>query len=179
MVIWVFSLVFQGFRGFGREGNSLVNLGVFLDKTEQPRKGRTGFLPIFFAEENRASWGLKKSRDFFLGAVKTRRRSRRESRDFGTLSSAILMLGVIIQGPFRGRNKPHLGHFKPLLSHFKPPQATLSHLKPLKAWVLKVPKRGLSYLLSSPRRPLDFLGNSHVSSRFTQSFFTVYKGRKR
>ena len=34
---------FQGFRGFGREGKSLVNLGVFLDKTEQPRKGRPGF----------------------------------------------------------------------------------------------------------------------------------------
>ena len=33
---------FQGFRGFGREGKSLVNLGVFLAKTEQPRKGRTG-----------------------------------------------------------------------------------------------------------------------------------------
>ena len=40
LVIWVFSLVFQGFRGFGREGNSLVNLGVFLDRTG---KGRTGF----------------------------------------------------------------------------------------------------------------------------------------
>ena len=35
-----------------------------------------------------------------------------------------LELGVIIQGPFRGRKKPPLGQFKPLLGHFKPPQAT-------------------------------------------------------
>ena len=37
-----FPLFFQDFRGFGREGKSLVNLGFSLVKTEQSRKGRTG-----------------------------------------------------------------------------------------------------------------------------------------
>ena len=39
---WLFGCFpwfFQGFWGFGREGKSLINWGVFLDKTEQP-KGR-------------------------------------------------------------------------------------------------------------------------------------------
>ena len=43
---WGFSLFSRDFQAFGRDGKSLVNLEVFLGKTEQPRKGRTG---IFFA----------------------------------------------------------------------------------------------------------------------------------
>ena len=44
LVIWVFSLFFQGFRGFGRGGKSLVNLGFFLGKnrTIKERKDRVG-----------------------------------------------------------------------------------------------------------------------------------------
>ena len=43
LVIWVFPWVFPGFEGVvDREGKSLGNLGVFLDKTERPRTGRTG-----------------------------------------------------------------------------------------------------------------------------------------
>ena len=46
LVIWVFSLFFQGFRGFGRGGKSLVNLGFSLVKTEQSRKGRTELVSL-------------------------------------------------------------------------------------------------------------------------------------
>ena len=38
----VFPVFFQGFRGVGREGRSLVNLGVFLDKTGQSKKEGQG-----------------------------------------------------------------------------------------------------------------------------------------
>ena len=51
------------------------------------RRRNRGSLVIFFAEEIAHPWGLKKSRDF-LGSGENRRRSRRESRDFGALSSA-------------------------------------------------------------------------------------------
>ena len=40
----------------------------------------------FLCRGNRASWRLEKSRDFW-GSGKNRRRSRRESRDFGALRS--------------------------------------------------------------------------------------------
>ena len=46
-----------------------------------------------------------------------------------------------------------ISHLKPILGHFKPPYATLSHLKPLKTWVQKVPKRDSSSLLLSPKGP--------------------------
>ena len=48
------------------------------------RKSR--FASDFLRRGNRASWGLKTSRDF-SGSGKNRRRNRRESRDFGALSS--------------------------------------------------------------------------------------------
>ena len=58
-------------------------------------------------------------------------------------------LGVIIQGPFWGRNKPLLGRFKPLLGHFKPPQAAQNMVR-------EGAIRGFSSLLLSTR-PLDFV----------------------
>ena len=45
---------------------------------------KSRFVSGFLRRGNRASWGLKKSRDF-LGSGQNRRRSRRESRDFGAL----------------------------------------------------------------------------------------------
>ena len=60
---------------------------------------------------------------------------------YGALLKGHPFLGVTIQGPFRGRNKPLSGHFKPLLklllSNLKPllsnfKSLTLSHLKPFK-----------------------------------------------
>ena len=41
-LILAVSLVFQNFRGFGREENSLVNLGALLNTAGQQRKGSTG-----------------------------------------------------------------------------------------------------------------------------------------
>ena len=46
---------------------------------------KSGFASDFLRRGNRASWGLKKSRDF-SGSGKNRRRNCRESRDFGALS---------------------------------------------------------------------------------------------
>ena len=51
------------------------------------RRRNRGSLAIFFAEQI-AHLGASKNRDF-LGSVKNRRRSRRESRDFGALSSGV------------------------------------------------------------------------------------------
>ena len=64
-------------------------------RVSQGTPQRGSFLPVLIAEKsrfasdflrrgNRASWGLKKSRDF-SGSSKNRRRNRRESRDFGAL----------------------------------------------------------------------------------------------
>ena len=47
---------------------------------------KSRFASDFLRRGNRASWSLKKSRDF-SGSGKNRRRNRRESRDFGALSS--------------------------------------------------------------------------------------------
>ena len=62
-----FPWFFQGFKGFrgsaGRE-NPWVNLGVFLDKTEQPRKGRTGVWPRQGTEI--CNFGAPSALDFFL-----------------------------------------------------------------------------------------------------------------
>ena len=42
LILWqFFSVFFQGFCGFGSERKSLVNLRVFLGKTEKSRNGRT------------------------------------------------------------------------------------------------------------------------------------------
>ena len=51
------------------------------------RRKNSRFASDFLRRGNRACWGLKKSRDFF-GSGKNRRRNRRESRDFGALSSS-------------------------------------------------------------------------------------------
>ena len=48
---------------------------------------KSRFASNFLRRGNRASWGLEKSRDC-LGSGNNRRRSRRESRDFGALSWA-------------------------------------------------------------------------------------------
>ena len=50
------------------------------------RRKESRFASDFLRRGNRASWGLEKSRDF-SGSGKNRRRSRKESRDFGALRS--------------------------------------------------------------------------------------------
>ena len=65
-------------RGYRRE---FRNEGHFYPFSSQ-KKSR--FASDFLHRGNRASWGLKKSRDF-PGSGTNRRRSRRESRDFGAL----------------------------------------------------------------------------------------------
>ena len=50
---------------------------------------KSRFASGFLRRGNRASWGLKKSRDF-LGSGQNRRRSRRESRDFSALRSCLI-----------------------------------------------------------------------------------------
>ena len=55
---------------------------------------KSQFASDFLRRGNRASWGLKKSRDF-LGSGKNRRRNRRESRDFGSLRG----WGVYFEAP--------------------------------------------------------------------------------
>ena len=48
MVIWAFSLFFfQSFRGFGREGKSLVNLGASLIKQNNQGMERQGVQCVF------------------------------------------------------------------------------------------------------------------------------------
>ena len=49
---------------------------------------KSRFASDFHRRGNRASWGLKKSRDF-SGSGKNRHRNRSESRDFGALSSVL------------------------------------------------------------------------------------------
>ena len=65
-------------RGYRREFRSEDHFYPFYSQ----KKSR--FASDFLRRGNRASWGLKRSRDFF-GSGKNRRRSRRESRDFGAL----------------------------------------------------------------------------------------------
>ena len=52
------------------------------------------FASDFLRRGNRASWGLKKSRDF-SGSGKNRRRSRRESRDFGALRFSLTFVRLM------------------------------------------------------------------------------------
>ena len=73
-----FASDFYSRRGYRREFRSEDRFSPFSSQ----KKSR--FASDFLHRENRASWGLKKSRDF-PGGGKNRRRSRRESRDFGAL----------------------------------------------------------------------------------------------
>ena len=65
-------------RGYRREFRSEGHFYPFSSQ-KKPR-----FASDFLRRGNRASWGLKKSLDF-SGSGKSRRRNRRESRDFGAL----------------------------------------------------------------------------------------------
>ena len=65
-------------RGYRRKFRSEDHFYPFSSQ----KKSR--FASDFLCRGNRASWGLEKSRDFW-GSGKNRRRSRRESRDFGAL----------------------------------------------------------------------------------------------
>ena len=69
-------------RGYRREFRSESHFYPFYSQ----KKSR--FASDFLRRGNRAPWGLKKSRDF-LGSGKNRSRSRRESRDFGALTSGL------------------------------------------------------------------------------------------
>ena len=82
------------------------------------RRKNRGSLATFFAEEI-AHLGASKNRAIFWGSGENRRRSCRESRDFGALRIATpgSNLGVIIQGPLWGRNKATLSHVSAILSH--------------------------------------------------------------
>ena len=76
-------------RGYRREFRSEDHCYQFSSQ----KKSR--FASGFLRRGNRASWGLKKSRDF-SGSGKNRRRNRRESRDFGALRLAgILQSGLV------------------------------------------------------------------------------------
>ena len=57
----------------------------------------------FLRRGNRASWGLKKSRDFW-GSGKNRRRSRRESRDFALIFLSLLFLKAARKTTKKARN---------------------------------------------------------------------------
>ena len=74
-------------RGYRREFRSESHFYPFYSQ----KKSR--FASDLLRRGNRTPWGLKKSRDF-LWSGKNRRRSRRESRDFGALRPA----GVNEQG---------------------------------------------------------------------------------
>ena len=74
----LFASDFYRRRGYRREFRSEDHFYPFSSQ----KKSR--FASDFLRRGNRASWGLKKSRDF-LGSGKNRRRSRRESLDFGAL----------------------------------------------------------------------------------------------
>ena len=74
-------------RGYRREFRSESHFYPFYSQ----KKSR--FASDFLRRGNRAPWGLKKSRDF-LGSGKNRRRSRRESRDFGALKSRYLFCRI-------------------------------------------------------------------------------------
>ena len=69
-------------RGYRRECRSEDHFTHFLCRRNR------GSLAIFFAEEI-AHLGASKNRDF-LGSGRNRRRSRRESRDFGALSLQVV-----------------------------------------------------------------------------------------
>ena len=64
----------------GIAGNSAAR--IIFSRFHRRKKSR--FASDFLRRGNRASWGLKKSRDF-SGSGNNRRRNRRESRDFGAL----------------------------------------------------------------------------------------------
>ena len=74
--------IFTADRGIA--GNSATRI-IFYPVSSQ-KKSR--FASDFLRRGNRASWGLKKSRDF-SGSGENRRRNRRESRDFGALSHGV------------------------------------------------------------------------------------------
>ena len=81
-------------RGYRKEFSSEEHFNPFSSQ----KKSR--FASDFLRGGNRASWGLKKSRDF-VGSGKNRRRSRRESRDFGALSW-VVEEGVFQEGRGQG-----------------------------------------------------------------------------
>ena len=70
---------------------------------------KSRFASDFLCRGNRASWGLKKSRDF-SGSGKNRRRNRRESRDFGALRPLVKRAIFLVRlrlwgwGPFLREN---------------------------------------------------------------------------
>ena len=73
-----FASDFHRRRGYRREFRSEDHFYPFSSQ----KKSR--FTSGLLRRGNRTSWGLKKSRDYW-GSGKNRRRSRRESRDFGAL----------------------------------------------------------------------------------------------
>ena len=73
-----FASDFDRRRGYRKE---FRNEGHFYPLSSQ---NKSRLASDFLRRGNRASWGLKKSRDFF-GSGKNRRRNRKESRDFGAL----------------------------------------------------------------------------------------------
>ena len=84
-------------RGYRREFCSEDHFYQFSSQ----KKSR--FASGFLRRGNRASWGLKKSRDF-SGSGKNRCRNRRESRDFGALRSKPGMSRICrLSGPLRLR----------------------------------------------------------------------------
>ena len=89
-------------RGYRREFHSEDHFYLFSSQ----KKSR--FASDFLCRGNRASWGLKKSRDF-SGSGKNRRRNRGASRDFGALRNSLssvfeTVLPETVFGPF-----PRLG----------------------------------------------------------------------
>ena len=84
-------------RGYRREFRSEDHFYQFSSQK------KSQFASCFLRRGNRASWGLKKSRDF-SGSGNNRCRNRRESRDFGALSSipGSLTRKPLISGPKKG-----------------------------------------------------------------------------
>ena len=77
-----------------------------------PSQKKSRFASDFLCRGNRASWGLKKSRDC-LGSGKNRRRSRRESRDFGALRPRTQRA----RGPKKNHSRSNAWKKNPPLTH--------------------------------------------------------------
>ena len=83
----LFASDFYRRRGYRKEFRSEGHFYPFSSQEE------SRFASDFLRRGNRASWGLKTSRDF-SGSGKNRRRNRRESRDFGALRSRPILAAI-------------------------------------------------------------------------------------